>query len=423
MMVSVFSEPLNIDVGAESAILINADTGVVLYEKNAHAIQFPASITKIATALYTIHVYGDKLHTPITAEHDSVAWVTMEAKKRSNYTLPAHWLEPGATHIGIKRGEQLPLFDLLNGVMISSANDASNVIAQYIGGTVPNFMSDLNKYLKSIGCKNTNFCNPHGLHHPDHQTTAYDMSVIAREAMKYPEFREIVKTVRYTRPKTNKQQQPTTLVNSNRLLRKGKLHYSKALGIKTGYTSIARHTFVAASQENGRTLIAVLIKEKEKERMFKDAKKMFEAAYNQTRVQRVLLRAGPQKYVLNHPQASREIGTYLDKDVCVDFFPAEEPNLSCKLYWKNFQPPVKQGEHVGSLEITASDGRYLQSVPLYAGNSAKQSWTYWFKSFFSKAEEKPIQTVEKKGSFWKLAGMSVAVLFLVGVLLGMRKPR
>jgi len=124
------AEPIDVTVKAESAILINMDTGAILYEKNAHKVQFPASITKMATALYTLHVYGDKLDTPIKAENDSVASISKEAKKKSNYSLPAFWLEPDATHIGIKKGESLTLRDLISGMLISSGNDASNVIAQ-----------------------------------------------------------------------------------------------------------------------------------------------------------------------------------------------------------------------------------------------------------------------------------------------------
>lgn len=412
---------LDISIDAESAILINADTGAILYEKNAHAKMFPASITKIATALYTLHVYGDKLDTPITAEHDSVAWVSKEAKKRSNYTLPPHWLEPDATHMGIKKGEILTLGDLIHGMLISSANDASNVIAHYIGGSVPRFMAEVNAYLKELGCQNTNFCNPHGLHHPDHMTTAYDMSLIAREAMKYPMFRDVVKTVRYTRPQTNKQQ-PTTLIQGNRLLRKGKLYYPKAVGIKTGWTSDAKNTLVAAAEHKGRTLISVQIKVKERENLFKNAKTMFEAAFSQALVQRVLLKSGPQKYVLKHPEASKPVKTYLNKDICVDFYPAEEPQLSCKLHWHKLHPPIAKDQHVADLQIASSHGKSVQSVPLYSVTDVNESWISWAKNIFSRESSKPVEkTPSKNGKLWKVVGMGAAILLLFGLLLAMRK--
>lgn len=414
---------LDIEVQAESAILVNADTGAILFEKNAHAVQYPASITKIATALYTLHVYSEKLSDSVAAEHDAVASVSKEAKKRSNYSLPAHWLEPGATHIGIKRGETLSLNDLLNGMMISSGNDASNVIAQYISGSVPNYMEDLNVYLKNIGTVNTHFCNPHGLHHPKHVTTAYDMAIISREAMRIPAFRQIVKTIRYTRPKTNKQS-PTTLIQTNRLLRKGKLYYDKAVGIKTGWTSDALNTFVAAAEYNGRTLIAVLLRAKERESIFKDAKMMFEAAFNQPLVQRVLLKAGPQRYTMHHPDASKKIQTYLDKDVCVDFYPAEEPTLKCTLKWLPVDLPVIKDQHVGNMLITKSDGQLLQSVPLFAQEGVSKSWVGMLKSTFSskKTHKNSSNTIDvsKSSTPWKMISLVVAFAFLLTVLYCMR---
>lgn len=417
-----YAVPLDINVSAESAILINANSGEVLFEKNAHSPQYPASITKIATALYTLHVYGDKLDTMVKAEHDAVASVAKEAKKRSNYTLPAHWLEPGATHIGIKRSEVLSLQDLLNGMLISSGNDASNVIAQYIGGSVSNFMADLNSYLKDIGCTQTNFCNPHGLHHPKHMTTAHDMALISKEAMRYPAFREIVQTVRYTRPKTNKQS-PTTLIQTNKLLRKGKSYYPKATGIKTGWTSDALSTLVASAEYNGRVLIAVLIKVKERETIFREARLMFETAFNQPLVQRVLLRAGPQKYVMKHPDAAKGIPTYLEKDVCTDFYPAEEPSLKCTLKWLPVEMPVSKDQHIGSMLITNDKGKLIQKVSLYASESVDQSWKSYIKGFFSKKQsvsnENPSSTPAK--GWWKIVGLTTAFLALIFLLFSMSK--
>lgn len=421
-----FASTLDIQVDAESAILINGETGAILFEKNAHTQMFPASITKIATALYTLSVYGEKLETVIKAEHDSIASVSYEAKKRSNFTLPSHWLEPGATHIGIKRGEELPLESLLYGVLLSSANDASNVIAQYIGGSVPNFMKELNSFLQTIGCRQTYFKNPHGLHHPEHRTTAYDMAIIAKEAMKYPQFRKIVKTVKYTRPQTNKQA-PSTLIQGNRLLRKGKHYYPKATGIKTGWTSAAKSTLVASAEHNGRTLIAVLIKVKNRDTVFQNARKMFEAAFNQPLVQKVLLKGGEQRYALNHPEASYSIKTYLKKDVCIDFYPAEEPHLKCTLKWLPVKLPLKKGEHVGDMLIASDEGVLIQKVPLFSTREVKKSWWSSVKSLFMSSDHKSevvvVEKESKTSNTLKALGLFIALAMLILLLFAMRKPR
>lgn len=422
--VTVDAVPLNLDIHAESALLMNAHTGEILFEKNAHTPQYPASITKIATALFTLHVYGDKLHTLVKAEHDAVASVTKESKKRANYTLPAHWLEPGATHMGIKKDELLSLRDLLSGMLISSASDASNVIAQYIGGTIPNFMHDLNNYLKEIGCRNTSFCNPHGLHHPKHKTTAYDMALIARQAMKYAELRDIVKMVTYTRPKTNKQS-PATMIQTNRLLRKGNSYYDKAIGIKTGWTTDAMHTLVACAESEGRMLIAVLIKVKERETIYEEAKLLFKTAFNQPLVQRVLLKAGPQKYALKHPHSSKTIHTYLEKDVCIDFYPAEEPLLKCTLKWLPIEMPVKKGKHVGDMLISNQEGRLIQKVPLYALEDVNKSWLHGFDGLIHSDEQSEQKTAAAPptpyNKLWKTGGLTAAFFLLAATLLCMRK--
>jgi D-alanyl-D-alanine carboxypeptidase (penicillin-binding protein 5/6) len=378
----LYSEPLNVKVNAEAAILMNADTGKILYEKNAHELHYPASITKVATAAYALKKKGNELNAKVVAEQESIASITAEAKKRANYSLPSYWVEQGSSHIGIKKGEELTFRDLLYGMLVPSGNDAANCIAQYTSGSIPAFMTELNIYLKDIGCKNTTFYNPHGLHHPNHQTTAYDMAIIAREALKNPTFREVVATVRYTRPKTNKQES-TTLVQTNRMIRSGRYFYPKAIGVKTGQTAAAMNTFVSAAKDNDRTLIAVLLKTKERNDVFLDSAKLFEAAFNQPKVQRTVLRAGPQKYELALKGAASPVKTYLKEDVTVEYYPAEEPKLKCLLYWDtNLTAPIAKDQQVGHLKLMAENDYVLKTIPLYSPTEVKITWASWFKSFF-----------------------------------------
>lgn len=376
-----WAEPLSISISAESAILINADTGKILFEKNAHAQQFPASITKVATALYALNVKSEDLDTLVSAEQESIASISEESKRRSNYSHPSYWIEKGSTHIGIKKGEELSFRDLLHGMLIASGNDAANVIAQHVGDSIPAFMEDLNAYLKNLGCKSTSFYNPHGLHHPKHQTTAFDMALIVREALKNPIFCQIVKTVRYTRPRTNKQE-PTTLIQSNRLLRTGRHFYPKAIGGKTGYTSIAMNTFVAAARSGDRTLIAVLLKTKERNDIFADSIKMFEAAFNQPKVQRTLLKTGMQKFTINLPGSDTSLKTYSKEDFAVAYYPAEEPQIKCIMQWRPLALPIQKDQVVGELNFETVDGQLLKKVSLYAQEEVRETWLHWFKSIF-----------------------------------------
>src|SRR5690606_27597099 len=121
--------------------------------------------------------------------------------------VPSYWLESDGTMMHLKVGEMVTLDALLHGMMLVSGNDAANVVAEHIEGSVPQFMDSLNEYLQSIGCKNTKYSNPHGLTHHEHWSTAYDLAVMTRKALKIPKFREIVSTLVYTKPKTNKQPQ------------------------------------------------------------------------------------------------------------------------------------------------------------------------------------------------------------------------
>ncbi|HEV8051275.1 MAG TPA: serine hydrolase, partial [Parachlamydiaceae bacterium] len=256
---SAKADKLALSVNAEAAILMNADAGAILYEKNAHNLHYPASTLKIATALYALQKVADKMDVMIAADQDCIGTVKEEAIRKSNYTLPSYLLIPDGSHIGIKRGEILSLRDLFYGMMVASGDDAANVIAKYTSGTIPQFIAEMNSYVKQLGCHSTTFYNPHGLHHPKQQTTAFDLATLTREALKNPVFCEMIGTVRYTRPKTNKQE-PSTLVQTNRLLRTGPYYYPKAFGVKTGYYSLAGNNLVAAAKDGDRTLIAVVMK-------------------------------------------------------------------------------------------------------------------------------------------------------------------
>lgn len=399
---------LELDVHADSVILMNADTGVVLYEKNAKKELYPASLTKIATAIYTLNLRGNKLDKVLVAEHEAIASVTDEEMKRSNYTLPAYWLTRGVSHIGIKKGEELSLKDLLYGMMVASAGDASNVIAQYMGGTIPVFMDELNTYLQDIGCTSTYFKNPHGLHHPDHISTAYDMAVLTREAMKHPAFLDIVQTVRYQRPETNKQK-PTTLIQTNRLLRKGKYYYSKAIGVKTGYTTPAKNNIVAAAKDGDRTLIAVLMNCDDREKMFLDAKRLFQEAFKEKPQSRKVFAAGPQKMKLSVKKASGSVQTYLKNDVVFKYYPSEEPQIKCLLKWDELCLPIEKDQKVGVLAFENEKGEVLHLEPLFA----KEDVGY---HFFLRLKDKI-----SGRKILKFFGACLAILFIAGLVYELKK--
>jgi D-alanyl-D-alanine carboxypeptidase (penicillin-binding protein 5/6) len=376
-----FSEPLQVVVKGESVLLIDADTDAILFEKEAYTPHYPASTTKIATALYTLKFKQEALSDLITVEQEALATVSQEVKRQSHYALPAYWLEPDGKQIGLRRGEAFTLKQLLEGMLIYSGNDASNVIAQALGNTIPDFMNQVNAYLKEIGCRQTHFCNPHGLHHPQHQTTAYDLALMAKEALKIPIFREIVSSVRFTRPKTNKQK-GAIFLQSNRLLRPGPFYYSKAIGIKTGYHAKAKHTLVGAARSEDRTLIAVLLGYQDRDQMFRDAIKLFDTAFNQPKIRRTFLKAGIQKFNLFLHQANQSLQTYLMEDLTLDYYPAEDPQPDCKLKWHVLTLPIKKDQNVGELYLFSKNGQLLKKTPILAWQDVQLKWPYnWMTAF------------------------------------------
>lgn len=349
---------------APKAILINADTGAVLYEKNAHNQTYPASTTKIATALYSLQAKGNMLNSYVVATHESTAAVT-PAARRSSGKHPSHRLEFGGSHMNLKLGEAVPFKTLLYGLMVCSGNDAANAISEFVSGSIPDFMKDVNDFLKRIGCKNTHFTNPHGLPDPLHVTTAYDLALMTSYAMKFPIFKEVVRTTRYVRPKTNKQEQ-TILVQSNALLKPGKFFYPYAIGVKTGYTAAAGSNLVAAAEKDGRRLIAVALNCDDAGQRYRSCITMFEAAFNEQKIERKLFSQNFDVFKREIPGAKTCLQADLKNDVVVEYYPSEEPKFDPSLYWNELVLPIKQGDIVGEIQITDQHHRLIRVEPIFA---------------------------------------------------------
>lgn len=364
------AEPLKVRVSAKSAILMNAETGAILYEKNAHEPRYPASITKIATLLYAIRQNGGALEGLVACPYHCLKRISSTVKEAHGYRDPAYWLEPDGTHFWIKQGEKIPFRDLLYGMMLVSGNDASNYIAHHVGGSIPKFMTAMNDYLKKIGCNETCFKNPHGLHHPKHITTAYDMALITREALKENLVRKIVSTTEYERSETNLQK-PMKIRHSNQLLHPGKFFYHRAIGIKTGYTSKARHNLVCAAKERKRTLIAALLGAEDSSQNYRDAIRLFETAFNEEEVERLLFKRDENIFMREVKKAKRPLRASLLEDVSIRYFPSEEPKIRIELNWEELSLPIKEGSWVGEMHILDENYRILEKAPLYAKNDVQ----------------------------------------------------
>lgn len=222
-------------VSAESATAIDAASGKVLWSRNADEPLYPASTTKIMTALLLLEKC--KPDEVITAPED------VESVKEATMHL--------------KPGERIRAKDMLYALMLRSANDGCYAVACHIAGSVPKFSDLMNERAKELGCTHTHFDNPNGLNDPMHYTTAHDLALIAREAMKHPEFREAVGTERI---KINRgtNWKDLVMVNHNKIL----FHDPSCDGIKTGWTIPAGHCFVGSAERDGWRVITVVLKSK-----------------------------------------------------------------------------------------------------------------------------------------------------------------
>jgi serine-type D-Ala-D-Ala carboxypeptidase (penicillin-binding protein 5/6) len=364
----------SVSISAKRAILMNADTGTILYEKNAYEKCYPGSITKIATAIYFLEKKGDALSEIATANRDDLHIVAPEIR-RAPGAHPSYRLEPRGTHMSLRVGERLSLEALFHGLMLCSGNDAANVIARTISGSIPKFMEELNDFLKAKGIEDTYFSNPHGLHFNDHMTTAYDMAKIAKIALGYPFFRKVVSTIEFPRPETNLQK-PAVLKQSNRLVKPGKFHYPKAIGIKTGHTAAAGFTIVAAAEDEGRTLIAVILSAPTSEERFQDAITLFNAAFAEKKEKRQLFNKAFDFFELAIPEAKNSLVAEFDHDVSIEYYPAEEPSLQSVVQWRDVKLPIREGAIVAELLLINDQGERIDAFPLFAKNRVEKKPFY-----------------------------------------------
>jgi len=271
---------LALDLNAKAAILMDGRTGEILFEENAHQTMYPASTCKIVTALCLLEEKGGCLDEVAVASREAIRAISPCEKKRKNYTTPSYWLEQNSSHIGIKAKEELSLDVLLHGLMLQSGNDAANVLAEHVDGSVPRFVERMNRRVHELGCSQTHFTNPHGLHHPEHVSSAYDLALMAREALKNLKFRKVVSTLNYERPKTNLQD-ATYKPQKNRLVQPGQYYYPGAIGGKTGGTTDGKCSLVAAAERDGRLLIAVVMGCDPFRETYKDVTQLFDYGFAQ----------------------------------------------------------------------------------------------------------------------------------------------
>lgn len=251
------------DIVSQAAIVIDAETGQVLYEKNSDVGKYPASITKVITVL-------------IALEHnlDMDQVVTMSEN--------AVWgIERSSTNIGLDVGEQVTIRDLMYATMVNSANECAYALAELVAGDVESFAKLMNEKAEELGCKHTHFVTPNGLHDDEHYTTAYDMALIMQAAIKNDTFREIAGTVSYTIPPTNMTDESRPLWTGTKMINPANPNYYEYCeGGKNGYTTNANNTLVTFAKKDDLELICVVLDCDGQKYTFSDSKALYNYCYN-----------------------------------------------------------------------------------------------------------------------------------------------
>ncbi len=365
-------------ISSEAAFLLNTDTGKILYEKNPDKKMYPASTTKIMTAYLVLKKLD--LDTEVTA------------------SAVCNDVALDGSRLGIIEGETFTVKHLLCALLIKSANDAANVLAEAVSGSVESFVALMNETAQNFGATSTNFINPHGYHDDNHYTTAHDMAIIAAKAMEIEAFAEIVSSKVVEIPATNKTAEARKFYTRNVLMdirSSLDLQYQYTNGIKTGHTSKAGQCFVGSAQRNGINLVSVVFKapENSPNAAFSDTKKLFEYAYSKYRIRTVLLEddiastcnvkwsRGKSHLVL---KTHRDIKALLNKEN----YNAELLTSKINVY-EDITAPVKKGDVLG--EITYYyDGVEAVTAELHADRDVSRSYikqilsyllNIWFLTF------------------------------------------
>ncbi len=349
MIPSVLADEPKLADNAKSAILIEASTGEILFEKNADEKLVPASMTKMMSMLLILE----------NIENGVLKW-------DQKITVSEHASSMGGSQILLETGEKMTVKDLFKGVAIASGNDAVVALAEAIAGTEEEFVNMMNKRSDELKLQNTNFKTPHGLDAANHYSSARDMSIIARELVSHKEVLEFTKIYEdYLRKNTDRK---IWLVNTNRLVR----FYEGVDGLKTGYTKEAGYCLAATIEKDGMRIIAVVMGEPDSKMRSKEVSEMLDYAFAQYKVENLLKKKSLGKYeVEGGNRTSVEVIPKMDATV-LRKKSEKGGNAKFEVKLDSLTAPLKKGEVVGKLKIK-ENGKIIRTVDLLTKEAVKKA--------------------------------------------------
>ena len=339
MISNVYCEKLDLHLHSKSAILVEVSTGKVLYEEEMNTKRSPASMTKIMTLL-----------------------LTMEALEKGNINLTdkvkisSKASSMGGSQIYVQEGSSVDVKTLIKGMAIASANDAAVSMAEYIGGSESSFVYMMNKRARELGCKNTSFKNPHGLDEEGHYTTAYDLSLIAMELLKYPSILKYTSTYEDYIDVSGSNH---WLVNTNKLVR----FYSGIDGLKTGYTSKAGYCLTATMEKNNMRLLSIVMGEENKDNRSEDTITLMEYGFSNYGIKKIYSKSDYKKTMFIDNASNRKVNYYLDSDINIIVNKNDKEvkyNIDEEIY--NVKAPLKKGDCVGVIKLKYNGKTYKYNL-------------------------------------------------------------
>ncbi len=330
-----------LNTSAQSAVVIDGDGGIVVYEKDAHTRRGMASTTKIMTALVAIENYPLDKEIKIADEAVGIE----------------------GSSIYLAHGEVLTMKNLLYALLLQSANDAATAIAIEVAGSVDEFANLMNKKAQQIGLKDTHFTNPHGLYDENHYTTAYELALITKYALQNETFRQIVSTVKTVIP-LNNGDGSRVLVNHNKLLR----IYDDAIGVKTGFTKMTGRCLVSAAERDGTTIIAVTLNAPDD---WNDHRAMLDLGFENIETFNL---ASPEEmnFKISVVGGETDYVTVTNPGGLKYTCEKNNANITSEIIMDRFLfAPIKEGECLGQV-IFYNNGEEIGRVDLLAQNNVKQ---------------------------------------------------
>lgn len=342
------AEELELAKNAKSAILIEASTGEIIFDKNSHEKLHPASMTKMMSMLLIVEA----------VEKGILKWDEM-------VTVSENASGMGGSQILLETGEKMSVSDLFKGIAIASGNDAVVALAEKIAGTEEAFVNMMNKRAKELGLKNTNFKNPHGLDATNHYSSAYDMAMLAKELVKHEKVLEFTTIYEdYLRENTERK---IWLVNTNKLVR----FYEGVDGLKTGYTKEAGYCLTATARKDGMRLIAVAMGEPDSATRNSEITSLLDYAFAQYEVTDLLKNNTLGKYKIDKAKnqtvkiVPKEQATILSKKI-------DKKKYSYDVDINSIKAPIKKGKVVGKMTIK-QDGKKIRTINLTVDKDVKKA--------------------------------------------------